>query len=166
MEVEWARYASYLREELPPSIQHELETTLDDLLGGVEESLRTLLPEIFRQTQLQLLQRYTEMRNRESTNTTGDEQPVINNSMTDWWPDVNYSSEFGIYLPTPNFFFPDVERDARSGEPVFEDGLRSNTHLHANLGNAGDCINPLTLHQQDGLQRDKIPDAPVRAGHP
>src|ERR1700685_2899420 len=102
------------------------------------------------------------MRSRESTNTTDDEQPVINSSMEtrstvtaeqnggfhnygggidvlstiNSWTDVNYPLQFGIYFPIPHFVLPDVEQDAESGEPIFEDGLRTNTYLHTNLGNA------------------------------
>lgn len=126
------------------------------------------------------------MRNRESANTTDDEQPVIYSSMEtqstitaeqneafpnydtgidvlsaiDSWTDVSYSPEFGIYFPIPNFVLPDVEQDAESGEPVFEDGLRTN------LGNADDYINPLALHEQNGQQSDEMPDVPCKLVRP
>jgi len=67
VDAEFARYETFLRQELPSSIRQELETRVDEALENVEENLKSQLPDIFRDMQIRLFQDYLQRRAAQPT---------------------------------------------------------------------------------------------------
>jgi hypothetical protein len=60
------RYEAFLRQELPYSLCQELEKRVDEIIDDAEVTLKTQIPHIFRDLQLQLFQNYLTLRNSQS----------------------------------------------------------------------------------------------------
>ena len=76
-DTELARYEAYLQRELPSSIRQELETRVDELLENAEETLRSQLPNIFRDIQIRHFQDYLQLQTTQSA-----PRPSVNSQRT------------------------------------------------------------------------------------
>ncbi|KAF6831722.1 hypothetical protein CMUS01_07206, partial [Colletotrichum musicola] len=61
-ETEFARYEQFLQRELPSQVQRQLELRIEERLNPIEESLRSELVGIIRDTQIHLFHTYRSMR--------------------------------------------------------------------------------------------------------
>lgn len=61
-QTEFARYEQFLRRELPTQVQGQLELFIEERLNPIEESLRSELVSIIRDTQIHLFNTYRSLR--------------------------------------------------------------------------------------------------------
>ncbi|KAK2009313.1 hypothetical protein LZ32DRAFT_426215 [Colletotrichum eremochloae] len=73
-ETEFSRYEQFLRRELPSHVQRQLELRIEERLNPIEESLRSELVDIIRDTQIHLFNTYRSLRS--STPAASGGEPV------------------------------------------------------------------------------------------
>lgn len=71
-ETEFTRYEQFLRRELPAQVQRQLEIRIEERLNPIEESLRSELVGIIRDTQIHLFNTYRSMRSSTTENVAAE----------------------------------------------------------------------------------------------